>query len=418
MSVEAGSMPRENKVSFVLVLMISYLLISVGRIQEVFAFLTPLNVGNLVGIPCALVIIQRIYSRHPSFRMADSRSIKMIIFLYAVACISSVFSVSLRGSAQFTLLYFPKVIILFFMIVIAVDTMEDIRRLLWGYVMMVLILSLPTVIIGGAGRLAAMDITYDPNDIALLYVVSLPIVFYFACEHSGYRKFFLFFTLLVLVYAIVLSGSRGGFLGLTVVILWMLHKSRRRNIFYKAALLLLFGTVFLVFAPERYKERIETLFSEQVDYNITDKYGRLEIWKRSAKLIVKNPVLGTGPGTFGIASGFEYAKEVGGAVWRKTAHNSFILVGVEMGLIGGCIFTLLFITALREMGAIQRESKGNPSMAKYVWLSKGVQASVLGFMVCGFFLSQAYSSIAYFLVALSAAYRKVVSGSMTARESG
>lgn len=131
------------------------------------------------------------------------------------------------------------------------------------------------------------------------------------------------------------------------------------------------------------------------DYNTSAQGGRLEIWKRGLSLMVTHPLLGTGAGTYTIADGTTHE----GGKW-STAHNSFVLIGVELGIIALIIQIKLIQRAIQ---AVRRDVDTSP----LPWFSKGVEIGLYGYCVGGFFLSWAYSSLFYFFIALSILHLKI-----------
>jgi O-antigen ligase len=175
------------------------------------------------------------------------------------------------------------------------------------------------------------------------------------------------------------------------------------NFIKKTGIVVIFALSFFYLAPASYHERITTI-GESEDYNQTDNFGRINIWKRSLEMIAKNPVFGVGPGCFAIASGFTYAQEVGGAAWNMTTHNSFLLIAVEMGVFGGYLYLAFLVRSLMAMRRVLRETN-QPEMDEYVWLARALEAAFVGFLVSGFFLSFCYKPVSYFFVGLVIAYR-------------
>ena len=119
--------------------------------------------------------------------------------------------------------------------------------------------------------------------------------------------------------------------------------------------------------------------------------------------MVDNPILGSGAGTYQVAEG---AVNQGGK-WL-TAHNSFIQIGVELGVGGFILLIALLRSSISRVRRFRIEHFQQKSQAgKHVWLATALEISLWGYCVVGFFLSWAYSSVFLFLIALCAILNKL-----------
>ncbi len=106
---------------------------------------------------------------------------------------------------------------------------------------------------------------------------------------------------------------------------------------------------------------------------------------------------------------------IGEASGRKagrwnTAHNSFLQIGVELGVAGLIIFLSMLARTIRDLRRVQFLYMGSPDSPE-PYLASMLEVSLYGFVVGGFFLSQAYSPLLYLIIGLS-----VVLGRMAAME--
>ena len=92
-----------------------------------------------------------------------------------------------------------------------------------------------------------------------------------------------------------------------------------------------------------------------------------------------------------------------GVRWNA-AHNSFVQIGAEVGIPGLVLFVLLIAGGFAALRAVART---RPSPACPIQLTQTLTASLIGFVVGGFFLSLAYSEMLYTLVALAVGLHKV-----------
>ena len=193
---------------------------------------------------------------------------------------------------------------------------------------------------GFSDRLAGSP--YDdvnPNGLAFIIVFILPLM-HFATKNAGLRWKLLYYLLIPLfIYAMILTQSRSGLIGLIVVTLGIL-----RSIKWKIPVLvaITLGAVVIWGSLDQvHRERYLSIniFNRNVVGHETAE-GRIEGWKWGFKVFLNRPLFGHGLGT---------SAEAGWNVvgHGQIAHNMYIEVLQELGIIGFAIF-LLFIKRLFE----------------------------------------------------------------------
>jgi hypothetical protein len=78
-----------------------------------------------------------------------------------------------------------------------------------------------------------------------------------------------------------------------------------------------------------------------------------------------------------------------------------------MGMAALVCYTMFIVAPLRKLGQIGRETFEARSNSNYYYLAVGLQASLLGYMVCSFFASVAYLWYVYYLVAYAVCLRRL-----------
>jgi O-antigen ligase len=236
----------------------------------------------------------------------------------------------------------------------------------------------------------------DPNYLAMDIGLTVPLGVAFVAHRSTKWIFRAICAIAVVlaVIAIVLSHSRGGFLGLcTAMTVWSFREKRRMQA-------ILLGVVFviglLLFAPATYWQRNETI---REFHNEGSAMSRVYAWEVAAKMSSANPVLGVGAGCFRFAWPF-YAT---GPQVRSplVAHNVFLDVVAELGFVGLLLFLVFAGSAVG--GAFQ--ASRDPALA---WLTRAIAASVTGYLVCQLFLSgYTLSPHLYVLLAIAASAERI-----------
>jgi len=236
----------------------------------------------------------------------------------------------------------------------------------------------------------------DPNYLAMDIGLTVPLGVAFIAHRSTSWSFRAVCAIAVVlaVIAIVLSHSRGGFLGLcTAMTVWAFREKRRMQ---AIILGIAFVIGLLLFAPATYWQRNETI---REFHNEGSAQSRVYAWEMAAKISSAHPVLGVGAGGFR----FAWPLYATGPQVRSplVAHNVFLDVVAELGFVGLLIF--LVFTGAAVGGAFQ--ASRDPSLA---WLTRAIAASVAGYLVCQLFLSgYSLSPHLYVLLAVAASAERM-----------
>jgi O-antigen ligase len=405
-----------------MVLFLLYAWICVGRPQEIVPELIVLRLGLLTGGLALLAWL------HAPGRFAEKISlgtplVRDVMILVGLALITVPVSIWPVHSLLFLFNVFLKTVLLFFLVIYWCRTVHDVRRLLWVYCLGTVCLVIPGVLSGPLGkeRYTLESLSYDANDIALLQVMALPLILYLYSTSGRRARLLLAGMALLCLYGVVLTQSRGGFLALVAVgglIVWRSSMSKSA----KWSIVLLGLVVFGILAGTAWKERIRTMWDPQTEYDQTAG-GRTDIWKSSLVLLAKRP-WGVGIDNFETAEGLSH----GGLGKWSASHNSFLQIAVELGVVGLAIFIRLLARTLRSLRlikmsikppvlpvAMRRLSERQPRAparemdeSEHLYqLAEALEMTLCGFIIAGFFLSQAYSGMLYIMLALGLVLTRV-----------
>ena len=237
----------------------------------------------------------------------------------------------------------------------------------------------------------------NTNDMALHMVTILPIAISFLFGSRGVIRKILFGTFAAtMVAAIVLSYSRGAFVGMIVLLIFMALKLARQHRVAIALAVMGLGAATLLLTPDKYGGRLLSIFFPSLDPGGSADARRGDLF-RSLYLAIRHPLLGVGMGNYQT-----FMSNRG-----QVTHNAYTQVAAEIGVAALVCYTLFIVTPLRKLGQIARETFARRSNSRYYYLSVGLQASLLGFMVSSFFLSVAYFWYAYYLVGYAVCLRRL-----------
>lgn len=233
------------------------------------------------------------------------------------------------------------------------------------------------------GRIQYVGIFSDPNDLAMVFIMAIPMALLMAARGGamGLRRLFWWGLATLLLYGVYLTDSRGAFLAvmaMAAVWLWL-----RRGALI-AGTLAVAGMAVLMMLPTRMQE---------LDAGESSAYGRIETWYDGIQMFIGSPVFGVGVGNFTDHT------------WL-TAHNSFVLVLAETGIVGYTIWLAMVgycfwmpLVVLRLPAAMDDpEYQG-------LWTRERKMAMTLlimqvGFYSCAFFLSRSYVILLYIMLGL------------------
>lgn len=241
----------------------------------------------------------------------------------------------------------------------------------------------------------------NPNDLALHLVTIAPIALgLLLATRNVFLKIIYGLCALMMVGASTLTYSRGGFLGLAATAIFLAWRLARRQRFLAIGALVIGMALFFAFAPGGYNNRIAGIGFNQDDSAI----ARSDDLKRSILVMLRHPLLGIGINNYVLRSNNNTA-----------THNAYTQVGAEMGIMALLLYIMFIINPFKRLRQIERETLASRHRAsRFYYLSVGLQASLVGYMVSSFFASVCYLWNVYYLVGYAVClHRMYLSSSVT-----
>ncbi len=246
----------------------------------------------------------------------------------------------------------------------------------------------------------------NPNDLATSLDLLLPLAVALALISDGLKRMLYFACAAVLTAGVIVTFSRGGFLGLLAMGGVLLWKAGRQN---RASTALAFAVMFGVFVlalPSGYAGRITSMFNIGEDPTGSSQ-ARRDLLDRSVSVAAHHPIVGIGIGNFHIYS-----------IHEQVAHNSYLEIAAELGLAGLVAYLLLILAPLRSLRRIERETDvqdsslvvkdpGGTRRHESHCLSIAMQAALFAYIVCSFFGSIQYQWFLYYPVAYAIVLRRI-----------
>ncbi|MGA9883694.1 MAG: O-antigen ligase family protein [Candidatus Acidiferrales bacterium] len=213
-------------------------------------------------------------------------------------------------------------------------------------------------------------------------------------KRPRWEKWFCLSCLSVILLGFIFAASRGGFLGLSAALLFLIwHTRRRLRTFALVGLFLL--PILLVPGQSAVSRLMRPDSSDQQSTEF-----RLELWQASERAFLEHPLFGIGMGHF------HPQIEKNGQLVNlpfHVAHNTYIGIVTDLGLAGFVPFILVLLGSIRRSNTVARRTRAanTPEQRLLHQVALGIQAGLIGYMVCAFFLSTQWQQVFWFAVFLS-----------------
>jgi len=308
------------------------------------------------------------------------------------------------------------VIIFYFLVVVSLPSVSELRSLLWGVMVGGFVTSL-TVILGlGTSGLSAVERTgglaKDPNYYAIGAAVSIAIaVFLGLSSKRRTTQLLLLGACAVMLWGLGASLSRGGYLAFACMAALFVYRyvGFRRMGFLVPVLIV--AALSVPFLPDSIIERVTVFRTDGVlDSSIQN---RLEQYERSLEFFTSSPVWGVGLSRSGTSEAF------GGAVGRQdlralsarrggysVIHNSYLVVAAEFGLLGLVPFMGIIVLSWIGFSRVIKSERwvSEAEAVDYRLLVNAasmMQIAMLGVLVGSIFLNAVRVKSVWMLFALS-----------------
>jgi O-antigen ligase len=203
----------------------------------------------------------------------------------------------------------------------------------------------------------------DANDLGLIMALSIPMSYYLLIQNHGRMVWVYRVQLILAGTTILLTASRGATLAtivaLTIVPLTQARLGGRQRVALLLTVIFLLGGILFV-VPETSWERLATVPTEIEQGTFT---GRTIIWKAGWEIFRAHPFVGIGANAFRVIVSRELAMPIrmGEADPAPPAHNTFLSVLVEQGVLGFAVFCGM-------LGALAVSLKGMPPFPQRLWI--------------------------------------------------
>ncbi len=388
---------------------------TVSRVHQHFDFIAQLRPALL------LVAVTGFYAvANPKLLVRGSLlrtwPAKVILALAAVACLSTLFGLSIGRSGSYIIENYSKVIVYAFLLIAAIRCTRDLATFVWGYVI-------------GCGGLAWLSLfvfgltqsegdsmyrlndlyTFDANDVGCVMMIGLALTLLAFQTSRGRARWFAGLVMVGIGATIAKTGSRGAFVGVVVVGIYLLFLLKHISPVKRIAFVAVVAIALILSAPPGYWEQMKTLAKPTQDYNWSDQEGRVQIAKRGMGYMFKRPFFGVGIYNFQLAEGTISDKAryhvPGTPILWSAPHNSYIQVGAELGIPGLTLWLTLIFGGIYSIHRLRSRlprhwARGDPEERFLYLTAMYLPVALVGFAVTAFFVSFAFLDPIYIVAAL------------------
>ena len=429
-SDKSGTLKKEAM--FSLYLIILYLFLEYGRPQLLIPVLRYLH---LPAITVALIGLTLLFSGR--INVKDKQSVIFILLLVEMV-IHGPFAVN--NYWAFQVFYTMSItFVAFLAIVNIVDSFSKYKVLVkyWIYIYIFLAiygyfnanLSLPSNMRYGMGVGGFIG---DENDFSMAVNMILPFALFGIFSANGTKgKIYYLLLICLFVFVVIISESRGGFIGLVSVLFYSWMRSNKKAVFAVVLGILALFTVLV--APQSYWDEIGTITTENTQEN---QYGtgaqRIYAWKLGYMMFRENPVLGVGQGNY--PWNVKAMENKLGVQWQerslsgRAAHSMYFTLLPELGSIGVILFGMLIWYSIKDLIYIRKvvvskdHQFADEDSKRIYYLTLALEGSLVGYLTSSTFISTLYYPNVWIWLGFSLALKKIVDnraiGAVTTQRSG
>ena len=308
-----------------------------------------------------------------------------------------------------------KILLMTFVAIALINTRERIYALVW-----VIVVSLGfygfkgglfTLLTGGEYRVWGPEKSFiaDNNQLALALIMTVPfIVYLYGQAEVRLIRIGLAVVGLACFFSIIGSQSRGAFLALCVMGVYLTLKSRHR--LKMGALVVAISMVGIWFVPSSWVERMETIQSYEDD---SSAMSRIRAWTFATEVALDHPITGGG---FNVHFDESYfLRLVPGAEKNRNFHSAFFEMLGEHGFIGLAIFVSLLLATWLSFGRVVRDTAQSAELRWAHDLARMGQVSILGYASAACFLNLAFYDLFYVILAMAPMLSRAISAEEVVR---
>jgi O-antigen ligase len=373
-------------------LLLAYLFLEYGRPQDILSFLRVLRLpGITVGLLTASMVA------FGKFRLKGRQSTLFVLLLVLMVIHGPIATNNYWALMIFIAMAMNFVV--FLALTHLVDQPEKYDRLVKVWLGIHVFLSIIGIVKQGRGIGGFLN---DENDFCLAMNMVIPLSFFLAMNETGKKRLYFLVVTALFLFVIILTGSRGGFVGLCVSMLYCWLKTKRKLL--TALIMGMLAVAAVLVAPSSYWDEVRSIAEEGTSKGTGAE--RMYTWGVGWRMFLDNPVMGVGQGNFPyvfrkyeVEAGHGEEGYHGRSVAGRAAHSIYFTMLPELGIVGTGIILLMVFHMFKDLKTIKSRSgragprkyrRPDPLSNRSYALALGLEGGLISFLVSGAFISVLY----------------------------
>jgi O-antigen ligase len=408
---------REGQWCFIFLWLLTFVIYA--RPEDMFPVVAPLHLtfffascATLLGATAVIV---------GSARLPWAIETKLVLLLSCWFVAGVPFAFWRSGSLDILSHVWAKTVLVFLLLTLTLVTLERIYALLWAIILSEFLATAfsifqPSKALWVGERIYGANIGFlGWNFLGIAAAMTIPyIAAIFVTRHSLLSTCLLIGTSLSMMWMLVLTASRGGFLNVVVSVVLTSCLVLRENYRGKLAGLGIAAALLIAttLAPPVFWDRLGTIWNRPDASPYTEQFrsgleqlaaqesteGRLELLNRSVQYTLEHPLFGLGLGNFNLVSGAQHSAEPN--AWMGT-HNTFTQISSEAGLPALTLYVMLLAAMVRSMNRIRRAALKDVNGSELRLMASATLASLLSFTFGACVAHLGYDYYFFYIVAIA-----------------
>jgi probable O-glycosylation ligase (exosortase A-associated) len=398
------SSKSRNRLAFFLILF--YVFLEYGRPQALLPPLRFLHLSALTSVMLAALLFVRGKVR------SQDRQTLLFVLLLGLMVVHGPIAVN-NYWALMTFIAMSYNFIAYLSLVHFVDDEERFGKLVDVWIKVHVMVAVVGIVYEGRG---AGGFLGDENDLCLVLNMVVPFAFFLAMSAPKKAKKIYYIALACFfLFVIILTKSRGGFVGLAATGTYCWWKSKRKVL--SGAVVAVLALFMVLVAPPTYWDEVRSITDENTE---TNPYGtgsaRYYQWNVAWEMFLDHPIMGVGQGNFQW-NVYSIEQELGLSFHQRSmagreAHSLYFTLIPELGLIGIVLFGWMLLLTVKNLWYIQRSAAIDKTPADgslpFASLAMSLEAGLVGYLASGAFLSVLYYPNFWLLMGFTLSLRKIL----------
>ncbi|MBL8100206.1 MAG: O-antigen ligase family protein [Anaerolineales bacterium] len=399
--------------------------------SNISAYLTdngmPGIIKPLVAVVFGSIVVRNYYIGQIPMNRPKTRRIEIFLILYLIAVSASYLTATDKDLTMERIVDLVKDIVIMYCILFCLRSFKE-----WKNAITIIIALIVGLCLFGVYQMATGDFEQDffglsyvdvddrlsgpinePNMWGQVIVFVLPFVIFGFLRSDVKGKFVYAIVFALLIFELLNTYSRGGYLAFFVIIFLIMFFFTRINF-------LLIGTVVgllilaLPFVPPAYAERFQTLtiFTSNPQTGIYEEgsfRGRTSEIMAGFEMFSDHPIVGIGAANYAL-NYQKYAQIIGieTRTEQREAHSLYVEIMAETGILGIISFSGFLLALFRGLSNIKSNLMRTRYYAEASTYISAVQVSLISYLFASLFLHGAFLRFFWILSALAMALIQIL----------